>query len=82
MGAAEKSWVAKDHWGLGRWGVGETRTDPTAKAPPLSDLCVTLLGSGATLGRRGEPNNDRREMHWGLKVALKEIQSKLHLVLT
>lgn len=64
---------AKGPRGLGRWGIGETTTDHTAKAPCLSDHRGTLLESGATLGRSGETNYDKNEMHWGLKVALKEI---------
>lgn len=69
------------HWGLEQCSVGETMRDPTAKAPHVSGHYVTFT-IDATLGRRGEPNNDKNKMHRGLKVVLKEISIKSHLVLT
>lgn len=70
MGAAENCRRSKDHWGLGWRGVGETMTDPTAKAPGLSGHQVTPLESGAPLERRREPNNDKNEMQLGAQSCL------------
>lgn len=73
--------MSKGHWGLEQCSVDETMRDPTAKAPHLSGHYVTFT-THATLGRRGEPNNDKNKMHRELKVSLKEISIKSHLVLT
>ena len=65
MGAAEGSREC--------WGVSETMTDPTTKAPRHSGHRGLLRKSGEVLGRREKPNKGKMRCLWGLKVALKEI---------
>lgn len=82
METAETGWTSKDHRGLGWQAVDETMADSTAKAPRLSGYHITRAEPAADLGRGGEPGSDRNKMHWRPKVALREMQFKLHSLLT
>ena len=73
VGRAANCRPSENRWGLGRWGVSETVTDPKAKALCLSGHHITLPESGVAPGRRAESNNDKDKMDWGLRVAIKEI---------